>query len=71
MYLTALHTTEVKELHLSKLHSTARKGQEVLLTFLVGKCTESAPGAIASVLDVVTLGRLVNLRVKLLLRSEN
>ena len=42
-----------------------------ILTFLVGKCTEGAPGAIARVLDVVTLGRLVNLGMELLLRSAN
>merc|ERR1719382_879962 len=37
------------------------------LLFLMGKCTEGAPRAIARVLDVVTLCRLVNLWVELLL----
>merc|ERR1719382_153083 len=37
------------------------------LLFLMGKCTEGAPRAIARVLDVVTLCRLVNLGVELLL----
>ena len=41
-----------------------------ILTFLMGKCTEGAPRAIARVLDVVTLCRLVNLWVELLLSPE-
>ena len=56
MFSTRLHITELQELHLSKLNSTERKGQEVILTFLVGECTEGAPGTITGVLDVVTLG---------------
>jgi hypothetical protein len=33
----------------------------------VGKCTESATGAVAGVLDIVALGGFVYLRVELLL----
>ena len=37
------------------------------LTFEVRECTECAPGAVGSVLDVITLGALVDLGVELLL----
>ena len=36
----------------------------------MSKCTECAPGAIACVLDIITLRRLVDLGVKLLLRAS-
>ena len=39
----------------------------MILTFKVGECTECAPGAVGSVLDVITLGALVDLGVELLL----
>ena len=38
-----------------------------VLTFKMCKCTECAPGTVGSVLDVITLGRLVDLGVELLL----
>ena len=36
----------------------------------MSKCTECAPGAVARVLNVITLGRLVDLRVELLLSAS-
>ena len=41
-----------------------------VLTFKMCKCTECAPGTVGSVLDVITLGRLVDLGVELLLGAR-
>lgn len=47
--------------------SAIRNLGHTTLTVKVSKGTESSPGAVAILLDVVALGRLVDLRVELLL----